>query len=1023
VISVTDRNISQQVSLGWSTTVTSRFLGSATRKRAAGLLSAGVVVAGLLAASPAATAASGGNATAVPSVQFNNGRYLVMLKAPAAASYAGGNARYQATRSTDGHFNARTSQVAAYTQHLRATHASIAKEYGAKPVANFTVASNGFVADLTKEQAIGLSSDRRVLLVEPSKTLKLDNVNTPEFLGMTGKKGAWQMHGGEANAGSGIVVGDLDSGIWPESKSFKGQPLASSPKTKWEISRNGDTTRMEKADGTLFRGECQPGDGWDAGDCNTKIISARYYGDSFLQSVPVEDLADTEQVSARDGGGHGTHTASTAAGNEVKKATTEGRNFGTISGMAPAARLAVYKLCWEAANPDDSGCNNADIVQAIDQAVIDGVDVINFSVGGDASPTLDSAELAFEGAAEAGIFVSTSAGHSGPGASTLDHPSPWETTVAATTYTNFVNTLVLGNGKKIVGASISSTPVPSSPLVDSAASGVEGADPDDLALCGPDTLDPAAVTGKIVVCLRGVFDRVAKSAEVARAGGIAMVLVNPSPNSLDADFHSVPTIHVSDTDGPKVYDYLASAGDSATASFKLGNLTNHDAPLPQVAGFSSRGPILVGDGDMLKPDIAAPGVSVLAAVAPPSNSDRDYDLYSGTSMAAPHITGLGAFLLGQHPKWTPMQIKSAMMTTASATKTEDGKEDTDALAQGAGIVTPKKFFDPGLFVESNPVQWRGFLTQQGYDTGYPAVDPKDVNLPSMADGSVTGETSFKRTFRASQKGTWKIESHVPGFKLTTSKGAVHSTRVDDLEDIRFTFTRTTAPLGQYTSGSVILRGPTTVKLPVALQPLSVDAPASVSGTTTSGSVDVSLTAGFTGDLAITPHGMAKSDTVQEDVAPNDYDLECVTVADDSSLAKFQVDVVDNTADLDMFVYASDSCDPNDITAQVGQSATASGDEAVTLMDPDPGTYIVEIDGFSAGTAGSPMDYAFDFWDINPAATAGDLTVTPNPVPVTQNQSTSVSLSWSGLDAGSHYLGYLAYQDSDRVTLVDVKTGS
>ncbi len=200
--------------------------------------------------------------------------------------------------------------------------------------------------------------------------------------------------------------------------------------------------------------------------------------------------------------------------------------------------------------------------------MIDGVDVLNFSVGGGASPTLDSIELAFEGAAEAGVFVSASAGNSGPGASTLDHPSPWLTTVAASTAYNYENTLVLGNGKKLVGASVTEKPVPTTPLVDAGASAVAGADPDDAALCGPDTLDPAVVGGKMVICIRGVYDRVAKSAEVKRAGGTSMVLVNPTPNSLDADFHSVPTVHLSDTDGDKLFAYFDSAGAGAKARYQ-----------------------------------------------------------------------------------------------------------------------------------------------------------------------------------------------------------------------------------------------------------------------------------------------------------------------------------------------------------------------------------------------------------------------------------------------------------------------
>ena len=981
------------------------------QRRTVGALASGVLTAALLTAvSAPATAADDGSSPA-PSAALGSGRYVVMLREPAAVAAA----------RTAGAFDARSARVASYRTHLRRSHTALAQEYGATPVADYTAAANGFAADLTQQQAVAISADRRVLLVEKSRTLKLDTWRSPAFLGLSGRNGAWSRHGGGKDAGAGVVIADLDSGIWPESKSFAGPALSTRPKTPWDITRRGTRTRMEKADGSLFHGRCVVAPTWDRGDCNTKIIGARYYGASFLTSVPASELAPTEQISARDGGGHGTHTASTAAGNVVKDVTTEGRRFGSVVGMAPAARLAVYKVCWEAADPDQSGCNNADAVAAIDQAVIDGVDVINFSVGGGASPTLDVVELAFEGAAEAGIFVSAAAGNAGPGASTLDHPAPWVTTVAASTHYNYESTIVLGNGRRIVGASITTKPVRKARIVDAAKAAAPGSPAGDSALCGPRSLNAAKVRGRIVICQRGTYDRVAKSAEVKRAHGVAMILVNPSANSLDADFHSVPTIHISDTEGVRLFKYVDATGSRATASFVPGNQTKVKTPLPQVAGFSSRGPTLVSEGDLLKPDISAPGVSVLAAVAPPSNSHRRYDLYSGTSMAAPHIAGIAAFVQGVHPRWTPMEIKSAMMTTAIPTETEKGKRSRDALAQGSGQVRPSQLFDPGLFVTSDATQWRGFLTQQGIATGVPALQPSRINLPSMADGAVTATTKFRRTFRATRAGVWTITSSVPGFRLRTSTKRVRAHRRGDLVDVRFTFTRTTAKLGRYAQGAVTLSGPTRVRLPVALKPVSVAAPTGVAGTGVSGSIRVPLTAGFSGSLDVTARGLDRSDTVAAAVAAGATDDQCVTITKGTSLARFQVDVQDDTADLDLQVLASTSCDPNDAFALAGESGTASGDEAVTLRNPEPGTYIALVDGFSAGTTGSPMTYAFDFWDLDGSATAGALRLSPDPVPVKAGRPTSVSVGWSGLDAASHYLGYLSYANSPDISLVDITT--
>ncbi len=994
------------------------FWGSGALRRGAGLISAGAVVAGLIAGVPASAGAAEAKPSATAFTSLTGGRYVVLLREPSATRYDGSNPRFGATRITGGRqFDARSQRVRAYAAHLRAAQRSIAGSVGAAVDQSYTIASNGFSADLTARQAFELSSDRRVLLLQKDQLVHADTWNTPSFLGLTGKNGAWTENGGQKKAGDGIVVADLDSGIWPESKSFAGRPLTEAPRTKWDISRTGTATRMEKADGGVFTGECQLGEDWTADDCTTKLISARSYSEGYLAGG--NTLLDEDYASTRDGNGHGTHTASTAAGNIVDRVKTEGVKFGTVSGMAPAARIAAYKVLWAQEDGTASGVTS-DIVAAIDDAVTDGADVLNFSISGETDTVIELTEFAFEGAAEAGVFVAASAGNSGPDASTVAHNSPWLTTVAASTHHNFENTLVLGNGTKIVGASINDTPVSSKKLVDSEAAVVAGGDAADARLCGPDTLDPAKVTGTMVVCTRGVYDRVAKSAEVARAGGAAMVLANPTANSLDADFHSVPTVHISDTDAAKVFAYLDAQGSAAKASIALGNLTRKTTPLPQVAGFSSRGPANANDADLLKPDLSAPGVSVLAAVAPPSNHGRNYDLYSGTSMAAPHITGLAAFMLSVHPTWRPMKIKSAMMTTATRVKDADGKTSNDVFAQGAGQVTPRRFLSPGLFVTSTPREWLGFITGQGFDTGVPALAAKDLNGPSLAQGQVTAATSFSRTFTSDRVGTWKVSVSVPGFEATPSATKLVAKRRGDIETLTFDFARTTAPLGEFAMGWVTLTGPTTVRLPVALRPVSVKAPASVQGTGTDGSVEVPVTAGYTGDLAVDATGLAKAQVVDNSVAVGDANLECVEIGADSKLARFDLDAADDSADLDMFVYYSPtSCDPNTLVAQVGESATGSADESVTITAPDAGFYVMEVDGFAAGTAGSPMDYALRSYDLGPAATLGNLTVTPNPVPVVNQEETSFDVTWSGLDPDASYLGMLEYDGALAPTMVEI----
>lgn len=938
------------------------------------------------------------------------GRYIVLLRQPSAATYDG-SGRFARTRSgAGGQFDARSGAVRDYRAHLVSTHDAVADSVGATVLHHYSVASNGFVADLNGRQARDLSLDRRVLLVQHDQRQEPDTWNTPDFLGLTGPNGAWRTHGGQDRAGDGVVVGIIDSGIWPESPSFAAGGLTSTPRGKWDVYRRQKTTYMDKADGTRFVGTCQTGEDFTVYDCNRKLIGARDYSDI----LPVNFLSHEEYRSPRDGTGHGSHTASTSAGNNAVPVTVEGRNFGRISGMAPAAKLAAYKVCYTFRGGDNA-CLTSAILAAIDDAVTDGVDVLNYSISGSVDTVVDAVQVAFEGAAEAGVFVATSAGNNGPGPETVAHPSPWVTTVAATTHTNFENTVVLGNGKELVGASIAGEPVPSSPLRDSTELAADGVEQEEATLCAPGSLDPSEVAGAIVVCTRGGYDRVDKSAEVERTGGVGMVLVNITEGSLDADFHAVPTVHLGDDKADDVFSYLESAGDDATASIELGNVTGEVTPVPQVAGFSSRGPSLANEGDILKPDISAPGVSVLAAVAPPFNSGRDYDLYSGTSMSSPHIAGLAAFMLSQDPLLTPMEAKSAMMTTATSVRDEAGARSQDTLAQGAGLVRPKRFFDPGLTVTSGPREWRGLLAHEGLDLGVVSpvrpVAPRDVNQPSLAESEVAGETVFTRRFTATRRGTWTVSFDVPGFRGRTDHPTLRMDRRRDVEDVRFRFTRTNAPLNEYARGFVVLDGPVKVRIPVALKPVAVAAPDQVTGTGTSGSTTVEITPGFSGELPITASGLDRASTAQDTIAVDDAAFYCTTVPADTRTLRADLDAAQDDADLDLYVFTTnDECGV--LGDLVGQSATGAADEQVTLDNPAVGNYLVAVAGFADGADGDgAIGYRLDVFDVQNSAGVGDLTVRPNPVPVTIGRPTSFDVLWSGLTAGGRYLGVLDYGDS------------
>ncbi|MEU6942679.1 S8 family serine peptidase, partial [Streptomyces rubiginosohelvolus] len=470
-----------------------------------------------------------------------------------------------------------------YRTHLRDQQNRVAKKVGATVRQHYAVTTNTFSARLDARQLVRLARTGSVVHIAPDRFHHAtDDRNSTDFLKLSGRKGLWKALGGTAEAGKGIVIGDIDTGIWSENRSFAApalSPRKPGSKDRHRPYRVGTTTVMHKADGATFKGTCQTGDSFTAAACNEKVISARYFGEAWFDAVPESNRAG--YVSPRDSQGHGTHTAATAAGNTDVRAKVDGEDLGTVSGVAPAATIAVYKALWQSKDGQADGGLTSDLVAAIDQAVADGVDVINYSLGAAfESAYNDPAQVALSNAAAAGVFVATAAGNSGPGASSLSNTAPWTTTVAAGTVKSHTGTVTLGNGSSYTGISTTvHRRVGPAPLVKGSA--VRVADTVDVYAdyCMPDSLDPACAAGKIVVCERGVNGRGDKSAEVKRAGGIGLVLVNPGNESTDGDLHSVPAVHLDNADAAPVRTYAATSG--ATATLTEGGASD---VYPQVAG-------------------------------------------------------------------------------------------------------------------------------------------------------------------------------------------------------------------------------------------------------------------------------------------------------------------------------------------------------------------------------------------------------------------------------------------------------
>ena len=1005
-----------------------------TRAAVAAMAAVGLVVSlpGPASAQPAAAEAGSGTAgdgaAAGSASQFAAGRYIVTLAKAPIASYTGNIAGLAATRPTGGRkVQLQSAAARRYQQVLSHDQKSVADSVGARPTSRYSVALNGFSASLTSKQAQQLARTPGVLSVtkDALHTIQDDRVDY-DFLGLSGKGGVWNRLGGLRESGRGVVIGVIDTGIWPESHSFAGHKLGTQPSTAnpFQAYRVGDQIVQRKIDGDTFTGACEVGERFTAALCNTKLISARYFGDSFLASNPANLLSPDESISPRDGDGHGTHTASTAGGNFGVRAVIDGRDFGRISGVAPAASIAVYKALWDCVAPCQSGGFNSDLVGAIDQAVADGVDVINYSVGSTTeSSAVDPIQLAFLSAASAGIFVSASAGNAGPGPSTLDNTAPWLTTVAASTMKPYEGTVVLGNGKKYAGSSTTVVAaVGPKPLVAGQASAASGSSADIAALCGPGSLDPAKVAGKIVECDRGVYARVDKSAEVKRAGGVGMVLANKGPQSVDADLHTVPTVHVDFPGGPEIKAYALTAG--ATATLVPGNTTGIATPYPQVAGFSSRGPSLASDGNLLKPDIAAPGVGVLAAFAPLTvNSGRNFDFLSGTSMAAPHIAGLAALYKGRHPAWGPMAIKSAIMTTAHDTKNADGTTDTDPFAQGAGQVTPSRMFNPGLIYNSGDQDWLSYLEGLGYDTGTgaPVVDPSSYNAPSIAVGRLVGSKRVTRTVTAVTPGIYRATVSLPGFAVKVSPSILAFTAPGQKHTFSVTLTRTSAPLAQFATGFLTWKGShISVRSPIAVQPLAVknNAPqVSIAGA--SGSASWTVQSGISGAFPIKAFGLAAAASTSGTAAPGDINSYPLAVPAGTKVVRFSAFGPPDSsgADIDLSVFQI----VDGAKVLVGQSVSGSAREAVTLIDPAAGDYVAEVAGFSNATGTTTTPYSYRSYLVGATGGVGGFTVSPANATVTSGQIVPVTASYSGVNAATPYLGWVQYLDGSG-TLVKVNSG-
>ena len=964
-----------------------------------------------------------GSEVSIPTDVSKQSDYIVTLADAPIAAYDGEVAGYDATQPTDGEdVDVDSADAQRYRSYLRKRQDTVAARIGSTPDDRYEVGVNAFTAEITGQQAATLAHTDGVVSVQRNTLRRVpDDKKSVDFLGLSGHDGVWSKLGGSDKAGRGVVVGVIDSGIWPESDSFAGDPLQTSSRTKgssrerYVPTRSGDTITMPKSDGGTFTGTCQVGDDFTVEDCNSKIVGARYFGDAWLANVPAGERDDF--VSPRDIDGHGSHTASIAVGNRGVRAVVDDRDFGRISGVAPAAKIAAYKVLWRAADATESGAYDSDILAAIDAAIGDNVDVINFSISSGDDPT-SPVQLAFLAAASAGIFVATSAGNSGPGASTVQSTSPWVTTVGAHSIAPYYGTVTLGDGRAYAGISTTvDEAIGPAPLVDGAAVAAAGETAADARACAPGSLDPAKTAGAIVVCARGVVERIVKSAEVERAGGVGMVLANLTPNTLDADLHSVPTVHVDPPASAAITAYAATAG--ATATLTEGNETESDLTYPQIATFSARGPSVGTGGDTLKPDLVAPGVSILGAVAPPGNDGRNFGFLSGTSESAPQVAGLAALWLGAgvRPTWSPMKIKSALMTTAADLVDGSGRRTSDPFAQGAGRVVPDRMFAPGLVYPAGERDWLSYLEGLGMDTGTraKASDPSDYNSPSIAIGRLVDKQTVTRRVTAVAAGRYRVAARVPGVDVDVSPSVLDFSHAGQTRTFRVTFTPTTASLDKAATGFLTWKGRGgTVRIPLAVTP-RIDAPVQVAGTGPSGQVRIRVTSGQSGPFTAAAFGLATGAERTGALTLNQSFAYRVRPAPGTKAARFTVRSSSAGANLNLYVYRYDA---NAVAQLIGLSTGSSSSESVvvpkpttsdsTSPSPVPGDYALQVvnAGNAPGTTSTPFTAQTGL--VQADGGLGSFTVAPSLTDAVAGEPFVLRAGWSGLPDAVPYVGWVEY---------------